>query len=221
MVAQALACAKFSVLMKRTRISKQPRFRCQIRSHRIQFDISNDLVPFVQRPHPPIVGFVLPESLTSPAEQPTGLLGRDSLHILSDPRRRSLRINQKIDVIRHHHKSDQVVPSTHSIARLDDSSDAKGNVRLLEPVGTTVGGLQFSVGRDEGATIAAGAYRKRAVQPERYEKRCSIRLKVGKVAAVFHVTMVVPIGKRSQILHRLKPVPPMSREVFRSEPGDR
>jgi hypothetical protein len=44
---------------------------------------------------------------------------------------------------------------------------------------------------------------------------------VGKVAAVFHVTMVVPIGKRSQILHRLKPVPPMSREVFRSEPGDR
>jgi hypothetical protein len=193
--------------MKRTRISKQPRFRHESCAHRIEFDVSNDRSSLLGRPHSPIIGFILPKRSTSSAQEIVSLPRGDSLNILSYSRSGSPRIDQEMDVIRHHNKSDEVVPPIDPIAILDDSSNTLGNRRLFKPVGTTVGSFQFAIGCNKCAPVTATMQREHAVQPERYEKRCSVGLEVGKLAAVLHMTVVQRIGKDLRFFAQAKAYP--------------
>jgi hypothetical protein len=123
-------------------------------------------------------------------------------------------------MIRHHDKGDEVVPPPNTVSLPNNSRDAIGGRGLFEPVGTKGRTFQFAVGYREGPAVAAEAQGKRALQTERYEERCSVRLKVGKFAAVFHRTVVPKTTGKSQFSHRLKPVLPMPHRFFRFATGD-
>lgn len=189
------------------RMSKQVRFRREIRTHWIEFDISNDIVPLLRRPHPTIERFILPKRLTRSAQQRIGLLRGHSLHIWGDLRRGSLRFDQKVDVVRHDNKRDEVVQSADPLAIANGFCDGFGDSRLFEPAGTERCAVEFAVGCNKGAPVAARSQREGAVQSKRNEQRCSVGLKMGEVAAVFHAIVVARTVGISQCLHRRKPVP--------------
>jgi hypothetical protein len=194
--------------MERTRISKQPRLRRQVCPYRIELNVSNDILPFLRRPNPPIERLVLPETLASSGKQCIRLLRRNSFDILRDPWRRRFRLDQDMDMIRHHDKCDEVVPPPNTFSLPNSSRDALGDQGSFEPVGTKGRTFQLTVGYREGPAVAAEAQGERAVQPERYEERRTVRLKVGKFAPVFHKTVVPKKAGKSQFSHRLKPVLP-------------
>lgn len=190
--------------MKRTRISKQPRLRHQLRPHRIELDVSNNVSSLLGRSHPPIVGFNLPEPLTSSAQRRIRLLGRNPLDILRNPWRRHSRLDQKMDVIRHHCKSDEVVPSADSIAVLHHSRYALSDRGLLQPVRTMSRAPQFAIRCNETPSVTAEMQWKCACQSECDEERWSVRLEVRKLAAILHVIAVPRMGERSQFFVQAK-----------------
>jgi hypothetical protein len=204
LVAQASACGYF----KSARISKQVWLRRELRTHGIEFYVSNDAVPLLRGPHPAIERLVLPKRLTRSAEQPIGLSRRHSLHILRDLWRWSFWFDQKVHVIWHDDKCDQVVQGSDSRAIANDPGHTLGYSRLLEPGRAQRCALEFTVGRSECAPIAAGRQREGSVESKGNEQLRSFGLKVREVAAVFHAILVAGTVGISQFFHRLKPVLP-------------
>jgi hypothetical protein len=208
LVAQASACACLLQHAEGARIPKQLWFRSQIRTHRIEFDVTNDIVPFLGRPNPAIERFILPERLASSTQQFIGMSRGYALQILSDLRPRSLRFNQKVDVIRHDDKRGQVVQRTDSLAITNSFCNAFGDSRLFEPGRAERRAFEFTVGCNERTPVAARSQGESSVQSKCDEQRCSVGVKVGEVAAVFHGILVARTVRISQLFHRLKPVLP-------------
>jgi len=147
----------------------------------------------------------LPERLPGSLQQFVGSSCRDSLHVLSDLRRRSLGLDQEVNVIRHHHEGDETVKCADPVAIQNGPGEASGDLRLSEPDGPQRRVSKLSVGFNESTSVADRAQWQCAMESKGNEKCCSVGLKMGKVTAIFHVRVVV---SRVEISHRLKPVPP-------------
>ena len=78
---------------------------------------------------------ILPERLTRPARQFIGLFRGDSLYELGDLRSGGSGVDQKVDVIRHHDKRDEVLQGPDSFATPNGFRDAFGHLRIFEPAG--------------------------------------------------------------------------------------
>jgi hypothetical protein len=101
-------------------------------------------------------------------------------------------------VIRHYDKSGEAVQGPDIFATANSLHDAFGDSRLFEPGGPERCAIQFAVGCDERASVAAGSQVERPVQPEGDEQRFSVGLIVGKVAAVFQMFLVLRPPKSSR-----------------------
>src|SRR5258707_14647510 len=102
-------------VLEPARISKLSWFRREIRTHGIELDVSNNIAPLLRGAYPSIKRLALPERTRS-AQQLIGPLRGDSLHELRDPRCGSSGVDQKMDVIRHDDKRDEVVQGANPLA---------------------------------------------------------------------------------------------------------
>jgi len=134
---------------------------------------------------------ILPEGLTRPAQQFIGLFRGDSLHELGDLRSAGSGVNQKVDVIRHHDKRDEVVQGPDSLATPNGFRDAFGHLRIFESAGAGRCAIKLAVGCNEDTSVADGSQGEGAVQSKGDKQRSSVGLKVGKIAAVSQMILVL------------------------------
>src|SRR6202165_6294076 len=78
--------------------------------------------------------------------------------------RGSFGVDQKVDVIRHDDKRDEVVQDADSRAMSNGFSNAFGDLGLFEPSWAQGRALDLAIGYSESASVTAGSQREGAVQ---------------------------------------------------------
>jgi hypothetical protein len=184
-----------------TRVSEQSWLLSEIRTHRIELDVANYIGHLLIRSHPAIKRLILPEVLSGSTQNLIRAFCGHAFHELSNLRRGNFGANQEVNMIRHHHECDQFIVAARSLAKPNRIGDARCDFRLLQPGWPQRSSLEFTIREYKSTPITSGGNRQGAVEPERDEQRCSIRLKVRKVAPVFQLLLVIrPSGFSHSLL---------------------
>ena len=162
----------------------------QTGSHGIRFDVADDAAALEVVAHPMIERFVLPERLPCPLENLVRAAGRGSFDRPRDQRHAGDRTQQSMDVIRHHHISDQVVSAKDAVAVFQGVGDQSGQPRVAQPLGSVYSTIQEAIDFDEGAaavfllSVAVGLAGEGTEQPPGEEYGNRLRMPVRQFPAV-------------------------------------
>ena len=167
----------------------------------IPFNVPHYPVKFPAVANPMIVTFVLPERQSRSAEDHVGSFGAGFLdgarHIGHWP----MGTEQNMDVVRHHHPSEQLVKPPLALRKQQGIDDACGNVRVFQLRGAGIGAVHLTVEGEEALAFREFFYwqvgnlphvRQRPMESPGQEDWRSFRVPVWQSAAVeAHSNIVV------------------------------
>ena len=118
-------------------------------SHGIELDISNDPMQFDVVSNPVIERFVLPERISSAAQNLVGQPRRRAFQPPSNRGQRNFRFQQQVHMIGHDHPGLQCVKAPFSLAVPEGISDRFRNTRIFQPKGPESGLIDEPINSDE------------------------------------------------------------------------
>ena len=158
----------------------------------IPFDVSLHALEFARTSNPVIKGFFLPESAARPTQQRVSSAGGRPLQAARDPRKRNMRGQQGVNMIRHHHMRVEVKEPEFECALPESLRNKPGNSFIPQPSRPELCSVQFAVYEGVSFPLAHGLVVERfpymcgqgAVQSPGDKERRSRWMPMGQVSSV-------------------------------------